>query len=158
MNNNLHIRIALPEDAFQLAPNLREADKQEVITSTGKDPLKVIQESLEISSEAYSIVSPEGQVIGIFGLCAVPDGSLGIPWLLASPEILKHRRHFLSECRGWIERFQDKHNVLANCVDARNTISIRWLEWCGFQKVQTHQSWGLSNLPFHEYAKVRAHV
>jgi hypothetical protein len=57
------------------------------------------------------------------------------PWLAASPELVQEApmefcRRIIRE--GWIEDSAKGFPVLANIVDGRNAVHIRWLKWAGF--------------------------
>jgi hypothetical protein len=61
-------------------------------------------------------------------------GDKGSPWMLGTDGI-KDRE--ASRCvrllsRYYIEKMLECFPILENYVDARNTISIKWLKWCGF--------------------------
>ena len=53
----------------------------------------------------------------------------------------------LSEAPLYLTQMHEVHPVLRNVVDARNTVSIRWLEWLGFT-LGTPQPMGVCGLPF----------
>jgi hypothetical protein len=89
-----------------------------------------------VSTESWTIVSPEGPV-GIFG-CAPGDDEamVGIVWMLACPDLLKHRIEFLRRSREMFNKFHARWPVLHNFVDSRNTQHLRWLEWLGVSFVE----------------------
>ncbi|MNF12754.1 hypothetical protein D3C80_2143590 [compost metagenome] len=45
-------------------------------------------------------------------------------------------RAFLRISSGWPNQLLQRYSVLRNFVDARNTVSIRWLEWLGFRLLE----------------------
>jgi hypothetical protein len=55
-------------------------------------------------------------------------------WACGTPEILKHKRAFVSNSRRTIERwFRERPGVdfFMNFSHASNSAHHRWLEWCG---------------------------
>lgn len=112
------------EDALQLAPQLRAEDVAEVRAASGKSPLVALQFGIE-HSECYSAADADG-VFAMFGL-----GANGSIWLLASDRLLNHKIFFLRESLRWFNRWHERHEVLWNLVDCRNTVHIQWLKWVG---------------------------
>ena len=44
------------EHAYQLAPVMKQADREEVKAASGLEPLEVLLKSLELSEKAYAIM------------------------------------------------------------------------------------------------------
>ena len=79
---------------------------------------------------------------------------MGTVWLLASPKLLKHGLKLARESRRWVESLQSQYDVLFNLVDERNTVHIRWIQWCGFTVVNRHPALGAEQIPFLEFVRV----
>ncbi|HVJ44378.1 MAG TPA: phage protein Gp13 family protein [Dongiaceae bacterium] len=81
----------------------------------------------------------------------------GIIWMLASPDIASPeiRREFIQRSREMCDRLHERYTVLTNYIDARNTLHLRWLKWCGFEIVNTVQEFGHGRLPFHEFVRIK---
>jgi hypothetical protein len=117
-----------------LAERMREADRREVWAMSRHTPREALTMSLKLSPRAWTAL-----VDGVPGLMwgAARAGSIfclvGRPWLLSSGviegaaklEFLRRSREFVGEMRKDFPR-------LSNYVHAANTLSIRWLKWCGF--------------------------
>ena len=60
----------------------------------------------------------------------------GAPWLLGTNLFFRtHRqlhREFLRQCPDYVNRMLIRFPRLENYVHAKNTLSIRWLKYCGF--------------------------
>jgi hypothetical protein len=144
-------------DASLLASRLRKADLQEIQALLGEDPLTVLERGIASSEPGYTIVDENGSPLALFGV--VPDAersSYGLIWLLGSRGLLSHSFSFLRQCRAWVELLQERYAVLWNCVDARNETHLRWLEWCGFQRVRRIDQHGVEQRPFYEFRRERA--
>ena len=130
----LDIRPATLEDAEWIAPRLREQDRREIETATGKTPEAVLPTSVSQSLECY-VARPFGQEnpCVIFGLYQDRvDPAVGLVWLMATPEVTRAAKAVLLESRVWINKWLSKFDYLANIVDVRNTLHIRWISRLGF--------------------------
>ena len=141
----VEIRPAMVEDALALV--LRQADREEVKALTGRDPREALVESVERSAAAWAGLA-NGELVCLFGVVPVSlVGVTGIPWLLGSDAVTRYGRPFLRRNRTYLREMLREFPVLRNVVDARNTVSIRWLEWLGFT-FGAPQPMGVRGLPF----------
>lgn len=124
-----YVRVATREDCFDLAPRLREADRQEIAHAHGLEPVQSLLIGFH-SGETFAAVY-EGRVIALFGCTGIP-GVAGCPWMLASPELQKFRKQFVQECRPYCLMMLAVYRHLENRVWCGNTVHIRWLKWLGF--------------------------
>jgi len=134
--------------------NLRDDDAAEVKAQSGMHPAMAIGTSVGASERVYAGLV-DGTAMCLFGVATV-DGldGVGSPWMVGTDLVVKHQRKFLRECHGVVADMLDDFRVLENHVDARNTTSIRWLSWLGFDIFATvpHGPYGL---PFHPFRMVR---
>lgn len=142
------VRVALPGDAAKLAPHLREADRNEIAAATGESTLEVLKRGIAQSCQCQAMVDEEDRPLALFG---VDIG--GVVWLLGSTRMRGYSLAFLRHSHHWVERLQAEHVVLWNFVDARNTLHIKWLEWCGFELRGETTDWGVSGLRFFRYER-----
>ena len=141
----VEIRPATVEDALALV--LRQADREEVEALTGRDAREALVESVVRSAAAWAGLA-NGELLCLFGVVPVSlVGVTGIPWLLGSDAVTRYGRPFLRRNRVYLREMLREFPVLRNVVDARNTVSIRWLEWLGFT-LGTPQPMGVRGLPF----------
>lgn len=138
-----------------LAPRLRKADREELAASTGGDPEEIITLSLAMSSLAWAWVR-NGRTLAIFGVAPSGSPGVGIPWLLASPGIARHKVYFVRRSVKYREAMLAAFPVLENWVDCRNTLSIQWLSWLGFGMAEVDPFYGLQRLPFIRFIYARA--
>lgn len=147
-----YARVASMQDALDLAPRMREADKQEVRASHGVGPLDALTIAFKASSSAYTMVL-DGEIVGMFGVAPGGEEGAGSPWMLCSDKFYEGSRQFARECREWIARLHEGYPLLYNYVDARNTRAIRWLRWCGFRFFAA-RPYGVEGRPFHEFCRI----
>lgn len=108
-----------------LAATMRAADKAEC-AALGYGPYDALRTSVGSTAEPFAGLA-DGKVVCLFGV------SNGLhPWLLASDDLLRHRREFLRASRAWVEGVRREYPVLYNWVGADNVLAIRWLRWLGF--------------------------
>ena len=147
-----YYRPALKGDIELLHHAIREQDRAEIWHSHGMTPKEGLEFSLDRAVEAHSIISNEEKVIGMFGVGEVTP-NIGVPWLLATDELPKVQREFLPESLKWVERVNDRYDLLFNYVYAENKTSIRWLKWLGFSFIRKIDDWGVHPAPFIEFAR-----
>jgi hypothetical protein len=117
--------------ARAMAPHLRAADADEVL-ALGFAPDDALVESVRASFEAWTALV-DGRPMCMWGLTApmIMD-VVGVPWLLTTPEIERHRRAFLVGSRRMVAEMLAVFPRLENWVDPRHTKAVRWLRWLGF--------------------------
>lgn len=145
------VREATLADAEYLAPRLRDEDIAEIYASSGRFALDAITRGLQAGPAwvAEDLLGP----IGIYGACPTLDPSVGSPWMLATPRLLKHQRQFVKDCPDAVARLQAPFRKMENMVDARNHVHVKWLAWCGFEFVQLVPRWGFQGLPFYHFER-----
>jgi hypothetical protein len=84
----------------------------------------------------------------IFGIGPSLEKGLGVPWLLATEEIERHPVTFYRASRRLFKEVSAGYERLVNWVDARNVLSLRWLEWLGF-RMEPAVPFGAMGLGFH---------
>ncbi len=150
-----YCRPAILSDAEQLEPNLRDQDRREVTTLTGEPALQSLIHGIAMSDMPIAIVDDDETVLGLFGVVPTFETpKTGAVWMLASPQLFRHKRRFIRESRQWVEAMQSRYDLLFNVVDERNTIHVRWLKWCGFTFINRHQL-GTPETPFLEFVRTK---
>jgi hypothetical protein len=145
------------QHAVELANTMSEADKRELEGVGVGSPLQALLQSVAASRDATSGLA-DGRVVCMFGIATdTPLSFLGVPWMLGAEELPNHSLRFLRLNRAYIRYAQEEFNALANFVDARNTRSIRWLQWLGFQ-LDDEAPFGPHGLPFHRFHWEASHV
>lgn len=129
---------------------LRQQDRDEIEAMHGGTPELVLPQSLLLSSHAW-IVEFQGEAIAVFGAAPSPLPGVGIVWLLGTDKIAAAGRSFARKTPHYVELMQQAYPVLWNYIDTRNTVSMRWLRWGGFELKDDHLS--SSGHLFHIFAR-----
>lgn len=120
---------------------LRSADTDELRAATGiKNTWVALKYCVQQSSEWIEIgYHPDtGEIITIFGLSKTLDHFeediiIGVPWMMASPNLIKHKKLLMRYSKKVIGEMLDQFPYLANYVDSRNVVHINWLKRMGFK-------------------------
>ena len=142
------IEQAQPEHA-SIVPHLREADVEEIHASTGLPAAAAVAYSIAVS-RAYSVLL-DGRPVVIFGVGPMGrtnGNKTGEIWLVATEEIEKRPVMFYRVSKRLFPMVCDGYSDLVNFVDARNILSLRWLQWLGFE-IEEEKPFGVYGLPFH---------
>ena len=142
------------EDIDYIAPRLRKADKNECLAATGKQPLDVLYTSLLQGDINLTLNAPDGERVGLCGVAPSPLENSGAVWMCATDAIFKHQMAFLRRSKAALDYLSQDYAVLYNCVDARNTVHIKWLKWMGFTFIAKHENYGAAKLPFYEFLRI----
>lgn len=146
------IRPATAADVADLAPRMRQADRNEVWASHRNLPDEALARSLRHSTHAWAGLA-DGRLVCLWGVCpASLISRVGVPWLLGSDEVETHQVAFLRRSRPALAEMLETYTVLTNWVDARNRVSMRWLRWLGFTLFPA-QPFGPDRLPFHRFER-----
>ncbi len=136
-----------------IAARMRKADRDEVAASSGKSPLHALSFSFRKSHYRWTVLI-DGQPEIMFGVGDVNVlGGIGAPWLLATDAVERVSRDFLRQSRHLVRQLSARYDLLINEVDLRNTVSIRWLEWLGFQFYEPHERNGHKFMRFEMRSK-----
>lgn len=123
------IRPSQAGDVPLLAQVMRECDRQELFHSSRKSPEDALAAGL-LMGNCWTVQWGE-KVVAMFGICGIPD-RIGMPWMLASDDLLAIRKPFLRECRGVVEGWLERYAYLTNSCWSKNDVHIRWIRWLGF--------------------------
>lgn len=134
-----------------IADNMREQDKNEIWAASKSKPHNALLRSYILSEKAWTVMNGDNPII-MFGVMLY--GALsrtGSPWLLGTDDLVNHKRQFLVEGRKILRtEIMPDYSSLLNYVDARNTVSINWLRWLGFD-IMDPEPYGALGLPFHKF-------
>lgn len=149
-----------PED-FEKVCNLelRDADKNEVVASTGLPPSEAFIHSLIVSRKTW-VLEYKGNIEAVFGY-GVPNYGLSkelrvaVPWALATNKFKHFAIYFTKLAKRLIEEEIAKHSkFLINLVDSRNKASIKWLQHIGFTVDMTQEYFLCDpDVPFYMFYK-----
>ncbi len=150
MADKVEIRDIEEGDVAVLVRNMREHDKMEVNAATHMGLRNAVQTSVIMSTYSKTgLVNDE--LVCMWGVCPISllSGS-GSPWMLGTDLIKKKQRIFLRRSKPWLDDIRKDYRYLENFVDARNTLSIKWLKWLGFEMDEA-EPYGIHGEPFHKF-------
>jgi len=140
-------------DIEKLAATMREADKREIAAVSGRSPVEVLQEGLDISTEVWTATLND-RVLCMFGVVGERTefigARVGVAWLLTSELVDKAPKLFWKACQVELKNLLERWDVLYNAIDARHEKALRWATRLGFQFEPPQQGGvlGLSFVPF----------
>lgn len=141
------------DDISILASTICEADATEVLLSDGLEPLKAIQNACNKSYEVNTMVSPDGKLLGMFGLSYIDD-YVGSPWMLSTGQLNKYYVQFLRSSHNWVVEANNKRSLLVNYVHVENKLAIKWLRFLGFSFLRELE-YGQGKAPFYEFVRIK---
>jgi hypothetical protein len=147
----------LRETLEHLAENLRLDDIDELKASLGPDvdPFWALFESWELSTSSYLILDRTGLPIAIFGVAPHPTDRMGIAWMLGTDGIIAEGRDIARKTRQYVQELHRDYPLLFANVDARNAVSMGWLERAGFVIADADPAWGPEERLFIQYVRAK---
>ena len=144
---------ATVEHARDLAPRLRQQDKDEVWASGRHDPESALVSSVEVSEVCWTALLDDTPEI-MWGAARYPiEGNYGVVWLLSSEEMYRIPGRFLHESEVYVSKMHESFDTLFNYVHAANIKSQRWLLGLGFHKVSVHPNFNGNGETFILFAR-----
>lgn len=147
-----YLRVATQEDCHYLSTRLRKEDYQEIKAMTGMSALNSLLIGLSSSDVPMVICNKDNKPIAMLGV--VPQGQLGLIWMVGSNDLKKISLSFIRNCKEVCVVMKSKYKLLYNFVDARNTLHINWLKWMGFTFINKHNQYGIEGKLFYEFVKI----
>tara|TARA_Y100000813_G_scaffold198498_1_gene187008 strand:+ start:1404 stop:1880 length:477 start_codon:yes stop_codon:yes gene_type:complete len=145
-----YVRDAQLADVLVLSKTMRKADREEIMASNGVSALEALVTPFTVNGAMnFSIIGTGDEgVVGMFGCCPSVDPQYGCAWLLQSDKLLTHRKQFLKECPYWVSKMGAGYDYLYNFVDKRNWVSLKWLQFLGFEPKEEFEEYGHGKIPF----------
>ena len=146
-------------DCLELAPKMRQSDKQEIWSAGRFTPTSGLHMSLEISGEHAYTLKLDEEVVGIFGVAPCKEQpDIGIVWLMGADNMTTNKKGFYKVSQEYLKKFLEMYKTVFNYVDDRNVSSSKWLESLGFKNLGTEPKFGMDEIPFNLYVKERYNV
>ena len=124
----IQIRTSVIPDISLVVQDLRTADYEEIM-ALGVDPTEALHFGY-VHGECYSGVK-DNRVLFMFGV--IPEGTAGRIWLLGTNEVSSNYVGFCRLSKEWVPRLLPRYTMLFNIADVRNKMTIKWLQWLGFE-------------------------
>lgn len=138
------IRPLIDQDIERVVCSLREADRREIEAASG-DVSAAVFDTVRRSDVAMTV--DDGEPIALFGVASNGVVGGGVPWLIGTDGLARHKKEFLQRSRCYFAEMLKEYGTLENYVDIRNKQSIRWLRWLGFSFDQP-KPYGVQQRPF----------
>lgn len=142
---------ATPELVERMVGKLRSEDNAESLAMCGHPADWGLLNGFRFSEKCW-VAMQDDEPVACFGVKS--SGLLsdtGVPWLLGTDKVREIQREFIRQSRSYVQQMREGYRVLENWVDARNTISINWLRWCGFSIESFPRPFGVNGEPFHRF-------
>lgn len=134
--------------ADHISRHMRQADLDEIeAMGTGTDALHL---SVALSTHGFAVMDREGVPCAMFGAAPHPLPGVGVVWMLGTDGIRREAYSIAKATRRYFDTLNDPYPVLWNYIDARNTVSLRWLRWGGFKLLSDTEIGGHK---FHIFAR-----
>ena len=148
-------RKSILSDVVELAANMRQEDKEEVLAYSGSSPQEALFYCFFNSKPCMTMVGRKGNLMGMYGV--VPcSPKVGRIWMLGHKTMIndyKDVRDFLKYSPIELQKFHCNYPLLYTYVDERNTTHIKWIKWMGFSIIKKHATFGAAGIPFYEFVK-----
>ncbi len=144
------------EDALlYIADNLREDDLAEARATFGRrtDIPAMLLESWQGSTHAWLILDRTGLPVSVFGVAPHLVEGVGLAWMVGTDGMLPEAIHIARHTPEYLAQMQDAYPALWANVDARNEVSMRWLEWAGFKILDANPFYGPEERLFIEFIR-----
>jgi hypothetical protein len=141
--------------ADHIATNLRACDLDEIEAMGAVSAERALRTSVELSSHAWAVLGRDGEPVAMFGAAPHPLPGVGIVWMLGTEGITREALGIGRATRRYFDELNAAYAILWNFIDTRNTASLRWLRWGGFQLVGERM---FGPHPFHIFARTNPHV
>lgn len=146
----LEIVQAEEKHVSSIAARMRAADVAEIEAATHKTPDRALKDAFELSGRCWTgmVDDTPAFMFGVYKPMAI--GEEAVPWLLGTDDVLKVKKSFLMLCIPYLDEMRQGSRLLFNYVDARNTLSKRWLRWLGF-RMGGAEPYGHRKMLFHRF-------
>lgn len=124
---------------------MRQVEIDEVAVS-GFTPLEALKMSVAVTDNCQTVCTSAGDIpIAMFGTTPY-SVKMGVVWLLTTNDIASHRIAFIRRSKAVIRELMRDYDILFNFVDARHTLSLSWLKYCGAIEKEIIE---INGFPFH---------
>ena len=146
--------VAVPAEEKHIRPvasAMRAADRAEVWAAAQRTPEQALRFSLALSDDVFTGLV-DGKPAFLFGVGETSHLlGTGAPWMLGTPATTRYARDFLAGSVEILSSYRARYRRLTNFVDIRNTASLRWLRWLGFE-IRPPAPHGPFGLPFSQFS------
>lgn len=137
--------------AIELAPRLRQLDKDECMASAGFTPVEALTRAVlwsDLDMCWAALIDDVPEVM--WGVAGCGD-HVGSVWLLGSDIVPDIGKTFWKQSKTHVALMHTRYSVLTNWISVHNIPSLRWLTGLGFKPVEFAPLYGHLKQPFIRY-------
>ena len=134
LENSSSITLGVPtlNDVDYVAAHLRSSDRQDMEgLHPGKSLREIIMGDVEYSALVYGLYRDD-RIQALLGVVPIVPG-VGTPWVVGVGDVDENPVPFARVSHGLLSMLQYSFPVLDTWICARNTKSVLWHKWCGFE-------------------------
>ena len=150
-----YVRKTEDGDIYLLAPRIRDMDRKECMELAQLEPIEALHQAQELSTQCYTIIGRESNVVGMFGCSpsGIPDR--GYAWLLSSDDLYERRNaiQFVRQVPPWIAKMHKDFPILFNYISVQNVEAIQWLDHVGFRLMAMYDNLGGPGRAYYEIVR-----
>lgn len=141
---------AAQEHVEQMLPYVRQADRHEVMASSGRAVEDLLGRSVAQAEMAWAglVNDKVACIFGVTGASLLSE--TGFPWMIGTHLVESHAKAFLRRNRPIVAQMLARYPYLKNYVDVRNSKAIEWLRWLGFV-ILPAEPFGMYRMLFHPF-------
>lgn len=144
-------------DIQLIAEHARQADIDEIKASSGHTVQQSLSYGLAHSSPCWTILMGDVPVSMCGAIQSPKYQDCAVVWMISTEAAADHPLSFYKASKKVLSRIHEKYNCIANYVDSRNDLAVRFLGKLGFT-LEGPVVNGLGDVPFHKFFKVRQYV
>jgi len=126
----IEIRNATLFEIIEVLDHLRDADRTELWAASRTTPSQAAIPCYAVGAKVGLIDDVPAVIFG----CGDYEGT-GVPWLLGTDDVLRIPVRFVKLSKKIVDEWVQERGVLSNYIHAKNTVSLKWLKWLGFEIV-----------------------
>jgi hypothetical protein len=154
-----YVRESSVGDPALLAPNLREADLDELKAASARSPQDVLYLGHLLGKPCRTFIGNTGNIVGMYGVTPMPSEycnseKQGVVWCLTTPELFKIKKFFVRTSKRELLDVCQGYDRVFNFVYHKNTRHIRWIKAMGFTMEKEPRPFGWQDRPFYYFEKV----
>lgn len=135
-----------------VAENCREMDRREIYLTCLLRPKQALELTAQEAVASWCALL-DGKPVAVFGVNYLSHlDNTGVPWFVATDDIVKCRIQALKLSRKYFDRMARAFRVMENYVWVENTVAVHWLKWMGFDMGEP-EIYGAGRVPFMKFSK-----
>ena len=138
----------------ELVSNISAMDEKEIYYASGLNPFEGVKLCYTLSSADCEVaLDSKNSVLSMHGV--MPKEAYGIPWMILSKDAYKKEgiNHAMKVTVDWVDHKLQRYGKLQNFISVENKLTIKWLEFLGFQLKEKINKFGFCKQPFYKFER-----